>query len=164
MPNHVHFVVVPNSEEVLSKFFCEIHKRYARRTNSLNEWTGHLWQQRFFSVVMNDSHALNALRYVEWNPVRAGLAKKACDWPWSSARANLGLSEDPLVDIDSSRAWTAEQEELLALPIPSEEADEFRVQTRTGRPDGDDSFIDTLETLSGRKIRRQKRGRKVEKG
>ena len=164
MPNHVHFVVIPHSRQALSRFFCEVHKRYARRTNMLNDWKGHLWQQRFYSVVMDERHCRAAMRYVELNPVRAGLVRRATDWPWSSARANIGAIADDLVDTARTRYIVSNWEEYLAdRPADGELAD-IRRQTRIGRPEGDDAFIDALELRTGRRVRRKKRGRSSKKG
>ncbi len=164
MPNHVHFVVVPLTGSALSRFFCEVHKRYARRTNSLNDWKGHLWQQRFYSVVMDERHSAAAMRYVELNPVRAQLARRAIDWPWSSARANVGLANDELVATALTREIIPDWETFLGDRPADVELDHIRRQTRTGRPEGDTVFIDFLEARSGRRIRRKKRGCASDKG
>jgi putative transposase len=73
MPNHVHLIAVPKAEHGLATLFGTAHHRYAKRVNAIHDWRGHLWQERFYSVVMNESHSLAAMRYVELNPVRAGL-------------------------------------------------------------------------------------------
>jgi putative transposase len=85
MPNHVHLVAVPKTAEALARAVGEAHRRYTRGINFREGWRGHLWQERFFSCVLDGPHALAAARYVERNPVRAGLVKRAWDWPWSSA-------------------------------------------------------------------------------
>ena len=102
MPNHVHFVVVPRTEDALSKLFGHVHAQYARTINKAHDWQGHLWQERFFSTVMDEIHTLAAMRYVEWNPVRAGLCNQPVEWPWSSARAHLRLANDPLLDLKAT--------------------------------------------------------------
>ena len=164
MPNHVHFVVIPHSRHALSRFFCEVHKRYARRTNMLNDWKGHLWQQRFYSVVMDEHHCRAAMRYVELNPVRAGLVRRATDWPWSSARANIGAIADDLVATARTRYIVSNWEEYLADTPAAGELANIRRQTRIGRPEGDDAFIDALELRTGRRVRRKKRRRSSKKG
>ena len=158
MPNHVHFVVIPQDRRVLSRFFCEVHKRYARRTNSLNDWKGHLWQQRFFSVVMDERHCAAAMRYVELNPVRARLVERAADWPWSSARANLRDVADLLVDTARTHEIVSNWAEYLAESPSDAEIANIRRQTRIGRPEGDSDFLDLLEQRTGRRLRRRKRG------
>lgn len=158
MPNHVHFVVIPHSVRALSAYFREVHKRYARRTNSLNDWQGHLWQQRFFSVVMDERHCASAMRYVELNPVRAGLAKRATDWPWSSAQANIGAVADELVDTARTREIVPNWAEYLANSPAETELASIRRQTRIGRPEGDKAFLDFLELRTGRPVWRKKPG------
>ena len=101
MPNHVHLIAVPQSEDGLGRAIGEAHRRYTRRINFREKWRGYLWQGRFASFVMDEPYLLAAARYVEWNPVRAGLAVDAADWPWSSAKAHLSGRDDrpDLLDI-----------------------------------------------------------------
>lgn len=160
MPNHIHAVVVPLEEHGLARFFGPLHKRYAQLTNMRYEWTGHLWQARFYSVVMHEEHALAAMRYVELNPVRSGLVSSPEDWPWSSARGNLGLVNDELLFDHSARKNTAYWSEFLATPEDPTQLSTLRRQTTTGRPGGDPKFIDSIESLSGRRVRPHSVGRK----
>ena len=160
MPNHMHAIVVPRCNESLSKFFAQLHRRYARGTNRRNEWRGHLWQERFYSVVMDESHTLCAMRYVERNPVRAGLCQRAQDWPWSSARGNLNLTPDPLIDRRRTQPLIANWREYLQRPESSAELKDLREQTATGRPKGNVWFIRSLESATGRSILPRKPGPK----
>ncbi len=89
MSNHAHFVVVPQQQRSLAGAFAEAHRRYTRMVNFREGWRGHLWQERFHSYPMNERHLLAAVRYVEMNPVRAGLVERPEDWEWSSARYHL---------------------------------------------------------------------------
>ncbi|MDD5168160.1 MAG: transposase [Syntrophales bacterium] len=73
MPNHVHLIAVPDSEEALARAIGEAHRRYTRRINFREGWRGHLWQERFASFPMEESYLLAAARYVEMNPVASGL-------------------------------------------------------------------------------------------
>jgi putative transposase len=75
MPNHVHLIVVPQSIESLRRAIGEAHRRYTRWINFREGWRGHHWQGRFASFVMDENHLLTAARYVELNPVRAGLVR-----------------------------------------------------------------------------------------
>ena len=75
MPNHVHLVAVPSSEDALRRGIAEAHRRYSRRINFREGWRGHLWQGRFASFPMDDAHLYLATRYVELNPVRARLVR-----------------------------------------------------------------------------------------
>ena len=89
MPNHVHLIVVPQSVESLRRAIGEVHRRYTRRINFRDRWRGRLWQGRFASFVMDEDHLLTAARYVELNPVRAGLVQAPSRYRWSSAAAHL---------------------------------------------------------------------------
>jgi putative transposase len=87
MPNHTHLNAVPSSEDGLRRAIGEAHRRYSRRINFREKWRGYLWQGRFASFVMDEPYLLAAARYVELNPVRAGLVRSPADWPWIPWRA-----------------------------------------------------------------------------
>ena len=67
----------------------EAHRHYTRHIDFREEWRGHLWQERFHSFPMGEIHLLSAVRYVERNPVAAGLCEHSEQWPWSSANAHI---------------------------------------------------------------------------
>lgn len=159
MPNHVHMIAVPHETQSLSKFFGIAHHRYAQRINKAHEWRGHLWQERFFSVVMDERHTLAAIRYVELNPVRAGLCRKPEEWEWSSVHFHSGRKIDPIVDESPVCEQIMDWRGFLAQHDPSDFANSLRRQTNTGRPSGDDQFLDGLERSTGRRIRCRKAGR-----
>ena len=87
IPNHVHLIVIPRTSEALWQTLKQTHGRYAWYWNARWSSTGHVWQGRFYSCPLDDSHLWAALRYVELNPVRAGMVSAAQQWPWSSAPA-----------------------------------------------------------------------------
>lgn len=97
MPNHVHIIAVPRTPEALALTFKETHRRYTRSINAREGWSGYLWQGRFASFAMKEVHASMAVRYVENNPVHAGMVRKAEDYLWSSARAHMGIERDSLL-------------------------------------------------------------------
>lgn len=99
MPNHVHLIAVPKRADGLRRAIGEAHRRYTRYVNFREGWRGHLWQGRFASYVLDESHLLAAARYVELNPVRAGLATAPSDYRWSSAWAHLKGKDDGLVRV-----------------------------------------------------------------
>ena len=99
MPNHVHIIIVPQDKDGLRHTFADAHRRYTGAINSRLRVTGHLWQGRFGSVVMDEDHLAYAVRYVSLNPVRAGLVEKAEEWPWSSVAAHLSKKDDELVKV-----------------------------------------------------------------
>ena len=97
MRNHVHLIVVPESEDGLRRAIGEAHRRYTRYVNFREGWKGHLWQGRFASFPMDEEWLIAAARYVELNPVRAGLVRRAGEYRWSSALAHLSGEDDILV-------------------------------------------------------------------
>ncbi len=149
MPNHIHAVVVPGRDDSLGKFFKALHQRYARLTNLKYDWQGHLWQARFFSVVLNELHALTALRYVELNPVRAGIVLSPEEWTWSSARGNLGLGDDALVNRSSTQDLVPDWRSYLNQPEIDADLKGLRRQTLTGKPDLSKPVSDTVTDTRG---------------
>ena len=163
MPNHVHLVAVPERPEGLSHALGEAHRRYTRYVNFREGWRGHLWQERFASYVMDERHLLAALRYVELNPVRAGLVLRPGDYRWSSARAHLDGKDDGLVKVEPMLSYIGDWAEYLALDLDEAEAAALRRHQRTGRPLGSADFIAGLETTLGRFLRKRKPGPKPKK-
>ena len=160
MPNHVHLIVVPETASGLAELLRTAHARYARIINRAHDWQGHLWQERFHSFVMDDSHLLAAVRYVELNPVRAGLCGRPEDWRWSSVHAHLGAENDPIMPTCPMRTRVRDWREYLAEPVTDRQLDALRRHSSTGRPAGDDRFIKRVEALSGRRLARRNPGPK----
>jgi len=100
MVNHVHFIAVPSSADSLSKTLRQANTFYSAYFNRKMEQTGHLWQGRYYSCVLDEPHLVTAVRYVENNPVRAGLVSKAEDYLWSSAAGHVYGVNDPLLSED----------------------------------------------------------------
>jgi putative transposase len=97
MPNHVHFIATPLSEDSLVKTFAVTNMRYSQYFNKKHNTKGHLWQGRFFSCPLQERHLFAAMRYVENNPVRCKLVNNAEDWPWSSAKSHVFKTPDYLL-------------------------------------------------------------------
>lgn len=156
MPNHIHLVAIPDEPDSLSVALRRTHGRYANYLNVRRGRTGHLWQNRFHSCALDGAHLALALRYVERNPVRAGLAAQVEEYPWSSAAAHLA-GHDPRNILDMAfwqdrggaedwRSLLAAPEELLAIRL-------LQRGTFTGRPVGNANFVNRLETQLDRKLR-----------
>ena len=110
---------------------------------------------------MDEHYFLTAMRHIELNPVRAGLVRRAEDWPWSSARAHLHGETDRLIgETAAMRAYIGDWQRYLALDVEEEERLRIRQYTRTGRPLGSDLFIEKLEKKLGRSLRKRKPGPK----
>ena len=145
---------------VCGGLFGEAHRRYTRRINFRKKWRGYLWQGRFASFIMDEAYLLAAARYVELNPVRAKLVDRAHQRPWSSAKAHLKGSDDRLVKVKPLLAMVGDWKAFLRSAIAEEELRNLREHGRTGRPLGSSSFLDHLDSLVGRVLKRQKPGPK----
>jgi len=159
MPNHVHFVAVPRQVDSMAKTFNTTHMLYAQYFNRKYDKTGHLWQGRFFSAVLDEKHLYAAVRYVETNPVRSGLAVSPEEYPWSSASSHIKGESDPLLypksPLSSILSWPV----FLNLQPDREAEDTIRSATRSGRPCGDSSFLKQMEQLTQRHFSTRKKGR-----
>ena len=172
MTNHVHLIAVPEREDSLARTLGCTHSEYALALNHAHGHSGHLWQNRFFSCPLDQPHLLSALRYVDLNPVRAGLVCEPLQWPWSSARAHmLDYVPDPVLDrrwVECLGRWDyAEWREIMNAGVSVGETDAIRRATHTGEPLGSREFVAAVERQAGRSLRVLARGRppkKLEKG
>jgi len=160
MPNHVHLIVVPESEDGLRRAIGDAHRRYSRSVNFREGWRGHLWQGRFASYPLDETHALVATRYVELNPVRAGLVERPELWRWSSAAAHVGHTDDGLCDAAAMADYVDNWIAFLDRWPNEDEVKLLRLHERTGRPLGSERFTIRLEHRLSRVLRPRKRGPK----
>ena len=159
MDNHVHVIAVPERPESLARVFGEAHRCYTTLVNQREGWTGYLWQGRFASFPLDEAHGYAAIRYVERNPVEAGLVTRAEDYHWSSARSHVHKAHDPLLTplrlAEEHGDWAG----YLRTPADAVGL-EIERHTRTGRPLGPPAFVERLEQLLGRRLQKQPAGRK----
>lgn len=158
MTNHVHLVATPLAEVALARTVQMTQMRHTQRINLLQGMSGHLWQGRFFSCPLDDAHFWTAIRYVEQNPVLAGLVASAADYPWSSAPAHCGRCHDPLLTELPGQEFIADWAAWLAQEDPVESA-LIRAHTLQGAPCGSDAFRIQLSTQLGRPLILRPRGR-----
>jgi putative transposase len=160
MTNHVHLVGSPLQEDSVAKMMRDLQGFYAIYYNRKYGLTGHLWQGRFFSCVLDPDHFQAAIRYVERNPVRAGLVARAESFCWSSAAAHCGLREDPLL-APLNRQWISISDWLGWLSLGDYETGDatLREATRTGCPWGSEEFVEEMEQQMGRFLKPRKAGR-----
>lgn len=168
MQNHVHFIVIPEKEDSLAKTFNAAHMRYSHYFNKKLKATGHLWQGRFYSCVLDEPHLIAVAKYIERNPVRAGMVKKPWQYQWSSARIHINNKENSTLRLkdlfkilddmscDSWKDYIDSREDKQAL-------DSIRTHTLTGRPLGANTFVETLEKKFGRRLLALPRGRPSKK-
>jgi putative transposase len=163
MTNHIHLVAIPASDDGLQRVLKPLHMRYAQRINRARGWKGHLWQGRFFSSPLDETYLWAAVRYVERNPVRAGMVCKAEDYLWSSAAAHCGKALPGLLNLES--VWS---KQFLAMAdwtswlSDGDEAEEMQVLRRNiekGLPCGSESFVQKLGRQVGRLLEHRPQGR-----
>jgi len=153
MSNHVHLIVVPEREDSLARALGPAHCRYAHWMHARPHCVGRLWQNRFFSTVLDEAHLVAAMRYVERNPVRAGLVAEAPEYAWSRAAAHVtGRDASGVLDLAYWTERFAPEEWRARLETQEEPADmeTLRAHTETGRPLGSKEFVAEL----GRRLRR----------
>src|SRR5256885_547178 len=140
----------------------QAHGRYALYWNAHHWSSGHVWQGRFYSCPLDETHLWRALRYVELNPVRAGMVSAAAEWRWSSAAAHCGSgAPEALLEMERWRKrWTAaEWNEYLAARESASDVATLRQYTHTGRPLGPEEFVADLEHSTLRALLPRKPGR-----
>ncbi len=164
MKNHVHFIAVPMEPDSMARTFNALHMRYSQFLNQRHNVTGHLWQGRFFSTILDERHLYAAMRYVENNPVRARIVKRADEYRWSSAASHLRGTTNPVLSndcpmLETISNWSAyldkNEDKLLTEAIQQ--------NTKTGRPSGDNRFLLQLEKMLGRRLHAMPRGRPPKK-
>ena len=148
MTNHVHLILKPDSEDGLQKVLKPLHMRYAQYINKAKGWNGHLWQGRFFSSALDEVYLWSAIRYIEQNPVRAGMVENAEDYMWSSAAAHSGIRKNSLLsDLTALKRAVSMEEwsKWLLLPEKEDEITIIRRNIEKGLPCGSENFIAHLE-------------------
>ncbi len=160
MSNHTHLLVRPGQSSNLPKMMQGIALCYTQAFNRKYGQTGRLWESRYHSSVVEEERYLWAVScYIEQNPIRARLATRAEEYPYSSAAAHLLGAADPvlgeaLFDQGEIKAYRALMQEL-----PPAKIDAIRKQTRSGRPLGTGEFAEKLGGILGRNIAHRPRGR-----
>ena len=144
MPNHFHMVVLPAKAEHLSKWMQWIMTSYVRRYHRDYGTNGHLWQGRFKSfIVQQDEHLIRLMRYVEGNPVRAGLVNTSKEWYWSSHRETLGKRLRTVIDelpVELPKAW----ESCVHAMLTENELRRIRESVNRQSPYGTPIWVTTL--------------------
>ena len=153
MPNHVHLMLVPSSIDGLRATLSSAHTTYAQRVNREQAATGHLFQGRFASYPMDEVHMMVAARYIENNPVKAGMVEHAELWPWSSARAHISKQADGFTDLAALGADVKNWRAMLEGGL--EAADQIDASLLSGRPLAESNWIEA----KGLAVMRRTRGR-----
>lgn len=172
MPNHVHLLMTPLQSNAISRVIQSVGRRYVRYVNERHTRTGTLWEGRHkASLVASEAYLMNCYRYIELNPVRAGLVPQPDHYRWSSYRRNaLGQADSLIVEHADYAALgpVAEQRaavyrQLFGDGPDAQVIDEIRNELRLGRAFGPGSFKTRVEKALGRRLRPGKAGRPQKK-
>ncbi|HYR34745.1 MAG TPA: transposase [Burkholderiales bacterium] len=168
MTNHVHLLVTPSEAGAVGAMMQDVGRRYVRVLNSIHGRTGSLWEGRFkSSLIDSESYLLTCHRYIELNPVRAGMVEHPSEYRWSShghygkALTNGVITEHP----EYQRLGTTADERraafrsLCADPLQQHAIDRIRVAINTDSALGSESFMQHAEEQLGRSVRPPTRGR-----
>ncbi len=161
MNNHVHLLTKPGSVESLYKMMQGLTLCYTQYINRTYGRSGRLWESRYHSCIVGQEKYLWAVaRYIEQNPVRAGMVEKAEDYLYSSACAHVSRSDDAVL---GEELFTDDQMQdyvlLLRSDMPKKELERLRYAAKTGRPFGSEGFIAEMENRLERKLLGRRKGR-----
>jgi putative transposase len=169
MTNHVHLLLAPGEAVTgLGQLMKALAARATRYRNRLEGRTGTLWESRYkSSVVQTDAYLLACSRYIELNPVRAGMVASPADFIWSSYRTRIGLEADDWLDSDPCFLALADTQArrreryatFVGQAAPSDEVNLIRDAMQRGQLTGNNRFIDEIERIAGLRIERRGRGR-----
>lgn len=168
MTNHVHLLATPRQRDNVSLLMKHLGQRYVQYFNRTHHRTGSLWEGRFkSSIVECDAYLLTCQRYIELNPVRAGMVKDPGDYPWSSFRANAlgnpgGLLAAHPTYLTLGRSPQSRARNYLSLfdePLSAEGLKQIREAVNGGFALGGKGFVAILERLMERRVSRGRAGR-----
>lgn len=168
MTNHVHLLITPNGPDASAKLMQSIGRRYVQYINRQYKRTSSLWEGRYKSSLIHaEDYLLACMRYIELNPVRAGMVADPGQYRWSSYKANsLGqdnpnLSPHPLyLNIDSNKERRLMHYRNLFRPQLDEEAiNDIRLAISQDQPLGNDRFTERICAMAGIRRVQPKRGR-----
>jgi putative transposase len=160
MENHVHLIAVPRYAWSLTRGIGEANRKYASTVNIRENWRGHLWQERFASYPLDERHLFKAVRYIERNPVMAGIVSRAEHYAWSSAKAHVDKTNDPILSNSYLLAGIEDWSSFLKEELGETDIAQIQDHESSGRPLGKESFVRDIEVITGRFLLPRKRGRK----
>ena len=169
MTNHIH-MLIQVGETPLGRLILRIAGRYARTVQRRLKTTGHLFEKRYYPVLVDaDAYLLGLLRYIHLNPVRARMVEHPRDYPWSSHGHYAGLRVDSLLTPhplvwalgNTPFAREAAYAELVRAGINLEQQDGLTRSALSGWVLGDEGFIAELQKRTDRRLTRNQPGRPV---
>jgi putative transposase len=168
MTNHVHLLVTPGAGGSISAMMQALGRRYVRYINDVYQRTGTLWEGRYKACVVEcERYLLTCYRYIELNPVRAGLVEAAERYPWTSYRHNAQGYPDVLVTehgIYQALGKSAEERcrayrAMFMHHLSEDELQAIRTSVNEELVFGSERFRGEIEQMSQRRTRRGKAGR-----
>jgi len=168
MTNHVHILATPRDEQGISRMMQYLGRYYVPYINQRNGASGSLWEGRYkASLVHEADYLLACMRYIELNPVRAGMVRHPRDYPWSSYRANAEGREDDLITLHEEflrLGKTVLQRkkaylDLFRAEVGDAEVNQIRTAWQTGTPLGNVYFKEKVERKLKLKVGQNRRGR-----
>jgi putative transposase len=153
MTNHVHLLLTPDSESSVARMMKVLGQLVSQRANRRMERRGAFWEGRYRSnLVQTSEYLMRCYRYIELNPVRAGIVARPRDYPWSSYKANAEGEFSPLIqphDLYLALGGTDEARReayraFCGVPVPACELDFLRRRSRNGQPIGDSRFEEEI--------------------
>lgn len=168
MDNHFHLLLTPSTADALSRMMQALGRRYVGWFNARHQRSGTLWEGRFRAgLIEGERHLMACMRYIELNPVRAGLCQRPEEWPWSSAAHHLGLarqavvSEHPLYWSMGNTPFEREHayREFMNQGVTPQEQAQFTEAVLRGRPVASEAFLKPLAAEHERVVERKPRGR-----
>lgn len=164
MPNHFHLALWPHSDGDLGRWMQWLLTAHVRRYHRHYRSSGHIWQGRFKAFpIEQDEHLLAVLRYIERNPLRAGLVKQPEDWPWSSLRGSGSTRHSNIV-----HHWPVARPENWLLwikqPMTATELEQLRQSVNRGTPYGSTAWIHRAASQLGLETSLRPRGRPRKRG
>jgi putative transposase len=161
MDNHVHYIAIADNELSFARTINAVHMRYAQYFNQKNKRVGHLWQGRYYSCLLDNAHLVAAVRYVERNPVRAGMVVKPWEWVWSSTAEHLESEKKGIISLEdiSSYISVSSWREYIDIADQAEDLIEIRKQTYSLRAWAEESFKELIERKYGVHFKMNPKGR-----
>lgn len=162
MDNHFHLSARPPDESALGQMMGRVTADFSRWLNTGAREVGPNWQGPFYATPMDERHAVMSLRYIERNPVEAGLCSLPWDYGWSSAAFHAGLGPRPTLlsnDIRPGATSPLGWREILLQPPGDDAIRRLEECAVRGNPFADDSWIERIERTLGRQIRPRPIGR-----
>lgn len=168
MTNHVHLLFTPGDAQAVPAMMVALGRRYVPYINATYGRSGTLWEGRYkSSLIESESYLLTCMRYIELNPVRAGMCPDPAGYRWSSYRANALGEANPLLTMHSLFATLGADDasrqsayrELFSQVLPDIVLNDIRLALNQTQPLGNSRFFDAIEQVTGQRREAKPRGR-----